>query len=622
MKKIFSILGIAVLAAAGFTACSPDTYDGVSEANLPVAADATVNVSVDQDINQVTFKMEGQGLYPMWFVPSGKNNVVYSTQNGLKRIYTTAGTYTYGYRVANKHGISQGKAEGQFTINKTIFDFSKYYAMLTGDGTKEWKVAKTEAAHLACGPSGTAGTEWWAAQANEKAAFGVYDDVLTFTNDGKYSYDPGVGGTVYVNKDCSVLGGPSDSDFMAAAGKQEANYTFDVEGNSLYLVLPAKTLFPYIANDDQYNEPRFLIQSMTSSKMELVYDNGAIAWHYILSSGDEGFQGFNANSDCNLWKNCTYTNSFFYAPNWAQIADPEITTNGNSYTISLPEATFDQWQAQVFFRTDMTTNAATNYDFSAKFISTKDHNNVTVKLVREGDDGTFYFTDVIALKANQEYLFYKSDMAGIDMEKVTLVLDFGKNEAGTEVTLSSVDLQEHKCDGIEAPAEEADKTVYTYDSPSNLWKTNVDDKGNAGYTTFFFYAPDWAQIADPAVTSGSGTYTIELPAATFAQWQAQIHLITAIPVDADTPYDFSCTVVSTKDVPGATFKLTDTASDENFLFTERVDLAANTETVVKLPAKTLPKGAAGAVKLVLDFGGNPADTEVSVSKIIIQKTAK
>lgn len=309
-------------------------------------------------------------------------------------------------------------------------------------------------------------------------------------------------------------------------------------------------------------------------------------------------------------------------PDWAQIADPEITTNGNSYTISLPEATFDQWQAQVFFRTDMTTNAATNYDFSAKFISTKDHNNVTVKLVREGDDGTFYFTDVIALKANQEYLFYKSDMAGIDMEKVTLVLDFGKNEAGTEVTLSSVDLQEHKCDGIEAPAEEADKTVYTYDSPSNLWKTNVDDKGNAGYTTFFFYAPDWAQIADPAVTSGSGTYTIELPAATFAQWQAQIHLITAIPVDADTPYDFSCTVVSTKDVPGATFKLTDTASDENFLFTERVDLAANTETVVKLPAKTLPKGAAGAVKLVLDFGGNPADTEVSVSKIIIQKTAK
>ena len=110
------------------------------------------------------------------------------------------------------------------------------------------------------------------------------------------------------------------------------------------------------------------------------------------------------------------------------------------------------------FHTDMTTNSSTHYDFSAKFLSTKDHNNVTVKLVKDDDDNVFYFTDVIKLKAYEPYVFYKSDMPGIDMNNVKLVLDFGGNEAGTNVTVSRIDLQEHGCDGIVAPAEDEDHT--------------------------------------------------------------------------------------------------------------------------------------------------------------------
>jgi hypothetical protein len=58
------------------------------------------------------------------------------------------------------------------------------------------------------------------------------------------------------------------------------------------------------------------------------------------------------------------------------------------------------------------------------------------------------------------------------------------------------------------------------------------------------------------------------------------------------------------------------------LFTNRVDLVAGTETVLKIPAKKLPVGAANALKLVLDFGGCPEGSEVSVYNIILQKTAK
>lgn len=57
------------------------------------------------------------------------------------------------------------------------------------------------------------------------------------------------------------------------------------------------------------------------------------------------------------------------------------------------------------FHTDLTTSAANNYDFSAILNSDKDLNGATVKLVLDGDDGVFYFTDRIDLKAGEDYIF-------------------------------------------------------------------------------------------------------------------------------------------------------------------------------------------------------------------------
>lgn len=207
------------------------------------------------------------------------------------------------------------------------------------------------------------------------------------------------------------------------------------------------------------------------------------------------------------------------------------------------------------------------------------------------------------------------------MDNITLVLDFGGNAADTKVTVSDIDLQEHKCDGIEAPAEEEDKTVYNYSSPSNLWKQLVDDKGDAGYTTSFYYAPNWAQIDNPTFSADKGHYTVELPTACSQQWQAQVHLITEIPGEADTPYDFSCKFMPTKSISGVTVKLTDTESDDNFFFANQYDLEAGTEYQVKIPASKLKVGAAKALKLVFDFGLTPADEKIEIYDIIVQKTA-
>lgn len=625
--NIFSkALLIAVTAGLTLSACSPEDFDGVSEAGLPLAENAKVTASVDDETNTVTFNMEGDGIYPMWYIPvDGKEvtkNPVYSTVNPLQKIWVNSGDYKVYYRVGNRNGMSQGMGETTFHVTNTLVDFSEIVGKLSG---KEWRIAATEPAHLACGPSGTDGTEWWKAGANEKAEFGVYDDRLTFGADYSYTYNPGAGGTMYVNTGCSLFPDyHQDADYMVPVSEQHSSYQLSAEGDDLYLVMPANTCFPYIPADAAYNgELRLRVESITGSTMVLVWDDGNIAWHYILTCASEGFQGFNSNSDCNMWKNCHFTNEFFYTnPDWAQIDNPTVTEKNGAYTIELPTATAMQWQAQVKFLTDMTTNAVTKYDFSCKLVSTTDHPGVTLKLVKTGDDNSFYFAERIDLKANQEVLFYRSDMDGIDMDNITLVVDGGGNADNTKLTISNIDLQEHKCDGVEAPAEEEDKTVYNYNSASNIWKSHVDDKGDAGFTTFFFYAPGWTEIDAPDFTADKGHYTVQLPTATFAQWQAQVHLTTDIPGEADTPYDFSCKFLAKKDIKGVTVKITDTSSDENFFFMNTYDLKAGEEYQVKVPATVLKVGAADALKLVFDFGGNPEGEKVEIYDIIFQKTAQ
>lgn len=629
MKHNIFSKALLIAATAGLTlsACSPEDFDGVSEAGLPLAENAKVTASVDDETNTVTFNMEGDGIYPMWYIPvDGKEvtkNPVYSTVNPLQKIWVNSGDYKVYYRVGNRNGMSQGMGETTFHVTNTLVDFSEIVGKLSG---KEWRIAATEPAHLAFGPSGTDGTEWWKAGANEKAEFGVYDDRLTFGSDYSYTYNPGAGGTMYVNTGCSIFPDyHQDTDYMVPVSEQHSSYQLSAEGDDLYLVMPANTCFPYIPADAAYNgELRLRVESITGSTMVLVWDDGAnIAWHYILTCASEGFQGFNSNSDCNMWKNCQFTNEFFYTnPDWAQIDNPTVTEKNGAYTIELPTATAMQWQAQVKFLTDMTTNAVTKYDFSCKLVSTTDHPGVTLKLVKTGDDNSFYFAERIDLKANQEVLFYRSDMDGIDMDNITLVVDGGGNADNTKLTISNIDLQEHKCDGVEAPAEEEDKTVYNYNSASNIWKSHVDDKGDAGFTTFFFYAPGWTEIDAPDFTADKGHYTVQLPTATFAQWQAQVHLITDIPGEADTPYDFSCKFLAKKDIKGVTVKITDTSSDENFFFMNTYDLKAGEEYQVKVPATFLKVGAADALKLVFDFGGNPEGEKVEIYDIIFQKTAQ
>lgn len=631
MKKIFQYIGCALLTGLALTACSPDSFDGADQTKIPTVAGQDFTLEVDQEVNQIRVSYpETAGTYPIWIF----NGATYSTLNNAGWSNAERGTYTVEMKLGNRNGISQGTLKKTFTFNETKMNYTSLLNRIAG---KEWRIDNAEPAHLACGPYGSDGTGWWNAAADEKKDFGVYDDRISFTVEsnkgGSFTYDPGADGLTYINIGCTKWdNGGATADFDMPNQVQTSTFEFkrgpwtDAEGQVMdvdYLVLAPNTFFPYISADSQYENPRFRIETLTASKMVLVYENeaGGISWRFILTSkeGEKKFEGFDANSQYNMWKGITPTMEFWYAPGWTQIADPEFTDAGNDYTIVLPQATTDQWQAQVKFHTDLTTSAANNYDFSAILNSDKDLNGATVKLVLDGDDGVFYFTDRIDLKAGEDYIFWKSDMPGIDMSKVMLVLDFGGCQENTTVNVRNIVLKNHADDDGTILPTDGPGVSLNYDDSDNLWKA-VDDGSKFDAFGYYFADDGWQGIAFAEATHSGNAYEITLPQGLGgSQWQGQFHIDTKLTASAGKQYAFQLEMEVEQDCPQVTFKLTD-AGDTNFFFEERVDVSADEPFVFTRTGVTLKEEKdASAIRMFFDFGGSPAGTKVKISKIIFKE---
>ena len=638
MKHIFRYLGVTLLLAGIISACSPEKITHPSEAGIPSATQIEPVISVDQEINQVTFALPAgtKGLIPVWLFQDKTGDwTQYSAQNGLKKIFTTAGDYSVRMHLMNSNGMSPDFVQKTFHIDNTIMNFDKYNTMLTGGSHKDWRIDNSVAGHMGCGPSGTSGTEWWSANPDDKKDWGVYDNRMTFVLEvNVYQFDPGAAGTIYVNTGISSEPYGSHNtndgnDYLYPVEAQTAEWSWEVDGEDLYLILPANTYWPYYANVDFIANPRFKVESISTKSADLVIDNGEIAWHFTITSGaaEVKFNGFNYNHEANLWKPVdaegAHSYSFFYAPGWTQIADPEVSCAGGKYTFSLPSATSEQWQAQCFIipTTDLPLSAATNYDFSCILNSSTDIKKVTLKLTDTTNDGNFLFTENVNLTAFEDYVFYLSDLPGIDAAAVKMVFDFGGNPDNTEISVSNIVLKDHAIDdGTVLPSVPEDPVAgpeeYKYDSEANLWKA-----ADAAHSYSFFYAPSWSQIPNPEVENNGNEYLLKLPSATFAQWQAQFFIIPDNPValESSKSYDFSVVLNSTTDIRAVTLKLTDVSSDDNFLFTENVNLTAFEDYIFDL--SDLPGIDAAAVKMVFDFGGNPDNTEVTIKRIVLKDHA-
>ncbi len=638
INKTLAIISYCLL-AIGFTACSPEDFKGADPDGLPTVSGIDFQISVDQETNQMIASYTPEaGTYPVWIL----DGTSYSTLQEVGYKNNEAGTHTIELRLGNRNGISQTSIMKQYTFNESKIDYSNDFRRIAN---KEWRIDHKEVAHLACGPAGTAGTGWWSAQPDEKKDFGVYDDRIIFSADnlkgGAFTYNAGEDGFTYVNTGTSKWGASTaDWDAVVVEGEQVSSWSFEVydwedaDGNvtkQTYIQLAPNTAFPYISTDEQYENPRFRIESLTAKKMVLVYEpkNRSIAWRFIFTSDPEekGFFGFDANSEFNMWKNVEYNMFFWYAPGWNQIADPGFEANGNDYTVFLPEATTDQWQAQMAFKTtNISTTADKHYDFSCILNSDKDLNGVTVKLVMDGDDNVFYFTDRIDLKAGEDYIFWKSDMPGIDMERVNLFFDFGGCQAGTTVNIFNIVLKDHaNDDGTVLPVTPDTPTVEWVDvnSPDNLGA----GFNTAGTMTFWWADGGWSQIADPTFSYANGVYTIKADNATVSEWQAQCS-INGVPlhIEKGQAYDVRVTVTTNMELARATVKVNkdpDVTNDPNTLCYNGLFALEDGENVLEF-VNVVAKNGDDQIefdqgKMIFDFGGCPAGFEAKISNIIIQK---
>ena len=476
-------------------------------------------------------------------------------------------------KLGNRNGFSQSTISKTFTFNETKVDYSSEFRKICD---KEWRIARKEVAHMGCGPAGTTGTEWWAAQPDDKKDFGVYDDRITFTattrKGGGFNYNAGDDGKTYVNTGTTKWGS-EPADFDAEIGNQESSWSFEVydwedaDGNvtkQTYIQLAANTAFPYISSDAQYENPKFRIESLTGKKMVLVYEtpDRSIAWHFILTSEADvrnvEESGFDASSDFNMWKGITPTMSFYYNPdpNWGneQIAALEATFKGgnNDYSFTVLNECFADWQAQVHFHTGLNSNAATNYDFSVILNADKDINGVIIKLTDEGDTDAI-LEEHVDLKAGQDYVLWKSDVPGKDMSNLKLATDFGHATGETNISISNIVLKNHADDDgtVDAPTMDWDPA-----SGANLWK--AVEAGDAFISVTPWFANDgWSQIADPTWKHENGEWTLTIPEGMGgSQWQGQLPINTTLTAKMDKKYNFYLVLESDSDLPGVTIKLT------------------------------------------------------------------
>ena len=634
MNKIFKYLGSSLMVAMALTACSPETFDGPDQNGLPSVTGVDIDMNVDQAVNEATFNVPNlpKETYAIWKI----NGSQYSTLNPTHWANSKAGTYEVELRLGNRNGFSQSSISKTFTFNNSQVDFTPYINRIS----RTWRINHTEVGHMGCGEPGTDGSNWWCAEPEAKADWGVYDDRLTFSDDGVYNYDPGEGGTVYVNYETSLFpeyNPHDDQDFMAPVDPQTSSYSFDVDGEKVILKLGANTLFPYLSKDKQLAEPVFTVVKLTNSEMVLLYEGEGITWRFMFTSKEDdtpvAFKGYKFDSDGNMLRDATWEISRYYAhgDGWEgyNAEDITYTNEGNKkFVVTLPYESNQRWQAQFQLQNlgGVSTQAGKNYDFSIKLKANQDLNSATVKLTDAADDTNFYFDEVIPLEGDTEYLLYKSNMEGKDIEKLHLVFDFGGCQAGTEVVITDMVLKDHAYDdGAGQPDEGGeggggDQPVvepFDFNDPGNMLK-------EAGWELFRYYAhgDGWEgyNVEDMTYTNdGNKKFVVTLPYESNQRWQAQFQLqnLTGVSTSAGKTYDFSIKLKANQDLNSATVKFTDATDDTNFYFDEVIPLEGDTEYA--LVKSGLEGKDIATLHLVFDFGGCAAGTEVEITDMCFKE---
>lgn len=316
---------------------------------------------------------------------------------------------------------------------------------LYGKTSKTWVLDSEANGHIGCGPDQANAAGWWAAGPDEKAGFGLYDDEITFYADGKYVFNPGADGKIYINKDVTAIGpGTTQSeDYDIDWTVQESTYTL----NGDVLTFPEGVVIGYVANNESVTNPTYVITENTEDKLVIVANFSGISWQYIYKPKPDVFD---VDGPGNFWKSASVSMTYWYSPSdWSGGLNPETETlENNGLKVVIPEGIGgNEWQGQTVFHTDIPMSASKTYDFCVTVEADQDIPAMTFKLAWEGNDNdhaAFYVND-FTVKAGEPATFkMESVVPDVDYDKVVLFVDLGRCTAGTTVTLTKICMQEHK----------------------------------------------------------------------------------------------------------------------------------------------------------------------------------
>lgn len=316
---------------------------------------------------------------------------------------------------------------------------------LYGKTSKTWVLDSEANGHIGCGPDQANAAGWWAAGPNEKAGFGLYDDEITFYADGKYVFNPGADGKIYINKDVTAIGpGTTQSeDYDIDWTVQESTYTL----NGDVLTFPEGVVIGYVANNESVTNPTYVITENTEDKLVIVANFSGISWQYIYKPKPDVFD---VDGPGNFWKSASVSMTYWYSPSdWSGGLNPETETlENNGLKVVIPEGIGgNEWQGQTVFHTDIPMSASKTYDFCVTVEADQDIPAMTFKLAWEGNDNdhaAFYVNDFTVEAGEPATFKMESVVPDVDYDKVVLFVDLGRCTAGTTVTLTKVCMQEHK----------------------------------------------------------------------------------------------------------------------------------------------------------------------------------
>lgn len=518
---------------------------------------------------------------------------------------------------------------------------------------KAWVMDSAVAGHIGCGPDASNPGGWWSAGPEEKAAFGMYDDVVTFFPDGKYVYDTGADGMMYINKEVTAVGpGGASEDIDVEYAGIETTYEFDGET----ITLPEGTPMVYVSSDAIWNNPAFKVVEITETTLKVVTfantvgNPDGIAWQMIFKARDvqapsgPTLNGTELPAELSVSQgDILEVGNLDLADIWVDPDFFEVSGNALKFKAVAGDYQFTYDNNAKWIRTvPMVDGARANYD-----------NGKALWIIGDGGGKP---TDAQLIGWNTGEAPLPMAQIGENKYQITLAMKgeggsvkvFGQSDWGIE--WKSANYGTFNGNGLFKlgnGTDGDDGNIYHTDSPAGYYtftvvdndgildmtvdkvKQTVFDPADATWNKWlsmnllsmsYYYAPGWAQIADPGLEQDGNNYVISLPEATTDQWQAQVAFHTDMSSSASKTYDFQCVLNSNQDHPGVTIKLVLSGGGDNdniFYFADRHPLTAGEDYIYRMT--DMPGIDMDKISLFFDFGGCAAGTEVNLRDVLFQE---